>query len=75
MNKTSCQFIIKKINLQSKENILKAVSEKQIIYKGRPIRITAESSNFRSEYYISTFGITTVNKNNNSQQNCQHCPQ
>lgn len=69
----------KKINLQSKANILKAVSEKQITYQGRPIRITAESSNFRSEaglsYYISSFGITTVNKDYHSQQSYQHCPQ
>ena len=41
--KYSCHIIIKKLDAQSREWILKAVREKgQVIYKGRPIRITPE---------------------------------
>jgi hypothetical protein len=39
--KLSCHIIIKTLNTQSKERILKAVRGKgQVTYKGRPIRIT-----------------------------------
>jgi hypothetical protein len=37
---TSCHIIIKTLNAQNKERILKAVREQgQVTYKGRPIRI------------------------------------
>jgi hypothetical protein len=43
--KSSWYIIIKTINSQSKERILKAAREKdQVIYKGRPIRITPDFS-------------------------------
>jgi hypothetical protein len=39
--KFSCNIIIKMLNTQSKERILKAARERgQVTYKGRPIRIT-----------------------------------
>jgi hypothetical protein len=42
--KAHCHIIIKALNLQNKENILKAAREKdQVAYKGRPIRITPTS--------------------------------
>jgi hypothetical protein len=42
---SSCHIIIKTPNAQNKERILKAVREKgQVIYKGRPIRITPDFS-------------------------------
>jgi hypothetical protein len=41
--KSSCHIIIKTLNAQNKEIILKMVREKgQIAYKGRPIRITPD---------------------------------
>ena len=43
--KSSCYMIIKTLNAQSKERILKAASKKgQVTYKGRPIRITPDFS-------------------------------
>ena len=43
--KSSHCIIIKTLNAQSKERILKAAREKgQVIYKGRPIRITPDFS-------------------------------
>jgi hypothetical protein len=43
--KCSPHIIIKTLNTQSKERILKAARKKdQITYKGRPIRITPDSS-------------------------------
>jgi hypothetical protein len=41
---SSCQLIIKTLNTQNKDRILKAVREQgQVTYKGRPIRIIPES--------------------------------
>ena len=38
---SSCHIIVKTLNAENKERILKAVREKgQVTYKGRPIRIT-----------------------------------
>ena len=43
--KISCYVIIKTLNVQGKERILKAAREKgQVTYKGRPIRITPDFS-------------------------------
>ena len=43
--KSSCPIIIKTLNAQNKERILKAAMEKgQVTYKGRPIRITPDFS-------------------------------
>ena len=43
--KSSRHIIIKTINIQSKERILRAAKEKgQVTYKGRPIRITPDFS-------------------------------
>jgi hypothetical protein len=43
--KSSCHIIIKTLNAESKERILKAAREKgQVTYKGRPIRITPDFS-------------------------------
>jgi hypothetical protein len=43
--KSSCNIIIKTLNAQSKERILKAAREKgQVTNKGRPIRITPDFS-------------------------------
>jgi hypothetical protein len=42
---SSCHIIVKTLNAQNKERILKAVREKgQVTYKGRPIRITPDFS-------------------------------
>jgi hypothetical protein len=42
---TSRHIIIKTLNIQNKERILKAAKEKrQVTYKGKPIRITADFS-------------------------------
>jgi hypothetical protein len=42
---SSGHIIVKTLNAQNKESILKAVREKgQVIYKGRPIRITPDFS-------------------------------
>ena len=41
----SCHIIVKKLNAQNKERVLKAVREKgQVTYKGRLIRITTDFS-------------------------------
>jgi hypothetical protein len=43
--KSSCHIIIKPLNVQNKERILKAARGKgQITYKGRPIKITPDFS-------------------------------
>jgi hypothetical protein len=43
--KSSCYIIIKTLNPQNKERILKAAREKgYVTYKGRPIRITPDFS-------------------------------
>jgi hypothetical protein len=43
--KSSCHIIIKTLNAQNKERILKAIRENgQVIYKGRPMRITTDFS-------------------------------
>jgi hypothetical protein len=42
---SSCHIIIKTLNAQNKERILKAVRENgQVTYKGSPIRITPDFS-------------------------------
>ena len=42
LKKSLCHIIIKTLNIQSKERILRAAKEKgQVTYKGRPIRITS----------------------------------
>ena len=42
---SSCYIIIKRTKPQKKERLLKAVREKdQVIYKGRPIKITPDFS-------------------------------
>jgi hypothetical protein len=42
---SSCHIIVKTLNAQNRERILKAVREKgQVTYKGRPIRITPDFS-------------------------------
>ena len=42
---SSCHIIIRTINRLNKDRIFKAVREKgQVIYKGRPIRITPDFS-------------------------------
>ncbi|KAL6045228.1 hypothetical protein STEG23_009520 [Scotinomys teguina] len=44
-NKSSRHIIIKTLNIQNKERILRAATEKgQLTYKGRPIRITPDFS-------------------------------
>jgi hypothetical protein len=44
--KSSCHIIIKTLNIQNKEKLLKATGgrEGQVICKGRPIRITPDVS-------------------------------
>jgi hypothetical protein len=45
MRNTPRHIIIKTLSIQNKESILKAAKEKrQVIYKGNPIRITADFS-------------------------------
>jgi hypothetical protein len=43
--KSSCHIIIKTLQVQKKERILKPVKEiSQVIYKGRPIRLSPDFS-------------------------------
>jgi hypothetical protein len=71
----SCQRIIKTLNTQNKERILKAAKENgQVTYKGRPIRITPD---FSTETLKARRACSWVMQNTNaspvyySQQNSQ----
>jgi hypothetical protein len=56
--KSFCYIIIKTLNAQNKERILKAIKEKcQVTYKSRPIRITP---NFSTETLKARRSLTEV---------------